>query len=106
MKLAELQSKTDEELLSLAIEVGAVESGGTPRRQDIIRRVFKRYSGNDAPLAAGGILSILNEGYGFLRQNGDQRGAGDVYVSQAQIRRFSLRTGDYVAGDVRPPKDG
>ena len=47
MKLAELQSKTDEELLSLAIEVGAVESGGTPRRQDIIRRVFKRYSDND-----------------------------------------------------------
>ena len=106
MKLAELQSKTDEELLSLAIEVGAVESGGTPRRQDIIRRVFKRYSDNDEPIDAGGILSILNEGYGFLRQNGDQRGAGDVYVSQAQIRRFRLRTGDYVAGDVRPPKDG
>lgn len=106
MKLSELQSKTDEELLSLAIEVGAVENGATPRRQDILRRVFKTYSGSDEPIDAGGILSILNEGYGFLRQNGDQRGAGDVYVSQAQIRRFSLRTGDYVAGDVRPPKDG
>ena len=55
---------------------------------------------------ASGILSILNEGYGFLRQNGDQRGAGDVYVSQSQIRRFSLRPGDYVVGNVRPPKDG
>jgi len=106
MKLSELQSKSDEELLSLAIEVGAVENGATPRRQDIIRRVFKTYSDSDEPIDAGGILSILNEGYGFLRQNGDQRGAGDVYVSQAQIRRFNLRTGDYVAGDVRPPKDG
>ena len=57
-------------------------------------------------LKAGGILSIVSDGYGFLRQNGGQPGAGDVYVSQSQIRRFGLRTGDEVFGQVRPPKDG
>ena len=57
-------------------------------------------------LLAGGILAITGEGYGFLRTNGSQAGTGDVYVSQSQIRRFSLRTGDEVSGQVRPPKDG
>ena len=57
-------------------------------------------------LLAGGILAITGEGYGFLRTNGTQAGTGDVYVSQSQIRRFSLRTGDEVSGQVRPPKDG
>ena len=68
--------------------------------------MFKVYTDNEEVVDASGILSILNEGYGFLRQNGDQRGSGDVYVSQSQIRRFSLRTGDYVLGNVRPPKEG
>ena len=73
---------------------------------DILRKLFKFYSDKEENIDACGILSILNDGYGFLRQNSDQRGAGDVYVSQSQIRRFSLRTGDYVLGNVRPPKDG
>ena len=73
---------------------------------DIFRKMFKVYSDQDEAIEATGILSILNEGYGFLRENGDQRGSGDVYVSQSQIRRFSLRTGDEVSGQVRPPKDG
>jgi len=106
MKLAELQEKNDEELLGLAVEEGVVEEGASPRRMDILRKMFKAYSEKDETVDASGILSILNEGYGFLRQNGDQRGAGDVYVSQSQIRRFSLRPGDYVVGNVRPPKDG
>ena len=55
---------------------------------------------------ATGILEIMGEGYGFLRQNGLRPAAGDVYVSQSQIRRFALRTGDTVTGQVRPPKDG
>jgi len=106
MKLAELQEKNDEELLDFAVEEGVVEDGATPRRMDILRRMFKAYSEKDETVDADGILSILNEGYGFLRQNSDERGAGDVYVSQSQIRRFSLRPGDYVVGNVRPPKDG
>ena len=106
MNLAELQSKSDQELLDTAVEVGAVEEGATPRRMDILRKMFRVYSDNEEAIDASGILSILNEGYGFLRQNADERGAGDVYVSQSQIRRVSLRAGDHVSGNVRPPKDG
>ena len=106
MQLADLQSKSDQELLDIAVEVGAVDDGSNPRRMDIFRKMFKVYSDQDESIEAIGILSILNEGYGFLRENGDQRGSGDVYVSQSQIRRFSLRNGDYVLGNVRPPKDG
>ena len=106
MKLLELQEKNDEELLDFAVGEGVVEDGATPRRMDILRKMFKAYSEKDETVDADGILSILNEGYGFLRQNSDQRGSGDVYVSQSQIRRFSLRPGDHVVGNVRPPKDG
>jgi len=106
MKLAELQEKNDEELLDFAVEEGVVEDGATPRRMDILRKMFKAYSEKNVTVDADGILSILNEGYGFLRQNSDERGSGDVYVSQSQIRRFSLRPGDHVVGNVRPPKDG
>jgi len=106
MQLADLQSKSDQELLDIAVEVGAVDDGANPRRMDIFRKMFKVYSDQDEAIEACGILSVLNEGYGFLRENGDQRGSGDVYVSQSQIRRFSLRNGDQVTGHVRPPKDG
>ena len=106
MKLVELQEKNDQDLFDFALDCGAVEEGTTPRRMEILRKVFKTCSDREETIDATGILSILNEGYGFLRQKGDQRGAGDVYVSQAQIRRFSLRTGDHVEGNVRPPKDG
>ena len=106
MRLAELQEKSDQELLDIAVEAGAVDEGANPRRMDLLRKMFKVYTDNEEVVDASGILSILNEGYGFLRQNGDQRGSGDVYVSQSQIRRFSLRTGDYVLGNVRPQKEG
>ncbi len=106
MQLAELQAKTDQELFDFALEEELVEEGPLPRRMDILRKLFKFYTDKDEDVDACGVLSILNDGYGFLRQNSDQRGAGDVYVSQSQIRRFSLRTGDFVLGNVRPPKDG
>jgi transcription termination factor Rho len=106
MNLIELQSKSDEELRNTAVEVGAVEEGSTLRRMELLRKMFKVYSDNEQAVDASGILSILSEGYGFLRQNADERGSGDVYVSQSQIRRFSLRAGDHVSGNVRPPKDG
>ena len=106
MNLAELQSKSDQELLNTALEAGVIEESANPRRMDLLRKIFKMYSDNQEVIVASGILSILNEGYGFLRQNQDERGAGDVYVSQSQIRRFGLRAGDSVSGNVRPPKDG
>ncbi len=111
MTLAELQDKTNEELLALAVEMGAIdtstaENGSPPKRQELVMKLLRAYSERDGNLLAGGILSIVNEGYGFLRQNGNYPGSNDVYVSQSQIRRFALRTGDQVTGQVRPPKDG
>ena len=68
--------------------------------------VLKAHAEKNGQIMASGILSIVNDGYGFLKQNGDTPSGGDVYVSQSQIRRFGLRTGDEVAGQVRQPKDG
>ena len=106
MNLAKLQTKTNEELMAEAIELGAIENGSVPKRQDLLKRLLRAYAEQDGHALAGGILSVVNDGYGFLRQAGGQPGAGDVYVSQSQIRRFNLRTGDQVIGQVRPPKDG
>lgn len=111
MTLTELQDKTNEELLALAVEMGAIDSataedGSPPKRQELVMKLLRAYSERDGHVLAGGILSIVNEGYGFLRQNGNYPGSNDVYVSQSQIRRFALRTGDQVTGQVRPPKDG
>ena len=60
---------------------------------------------NSPPLIKSGVLEILPEGWGFLRQNNFDPGAQDIYVAQAQIKRFNLKTGDTVTGQVRPPKD-
>ena len=106
MNLAELQSKTNEELQELAVEMEIIDNGSTPRRQELLMKVLQGYAERDGHILAGGVLSILNDGYGFLRQNGNYPGTADVYVSQSQIRRFGLRTGDQVTGQVRPPKDG
>ena len=106
MDLVTLQSKTNEELADLAVEMGVVENGSGVRRQDMLMKVLKAYAEQNGHLLATGILSIANDGYGFLRQEGHVSGSGDVYVSQSQIRRFGQRTGDEVAGQVRPPKDG
>ena len=106
MNLAELQSKTNEELLTLAVEKGAVENGSTPRRQDLLMKVLRAYADEEGHILATGILSIVNDGYGFMRQSSSHPGTADVYVSQSQIRRFGLRTGDQITGRVRPPKDG
>ena len=106
MKLAELQEKNDAELLEMAIKLNAVEEGAPSKRLDLMRKIFKVCSENEESMTAVGILSVLSEGYGFLRLNGEQRGSGDVYVSQSQIRRFNLRGGDHVECEVRPPKEG
>ena len=106
MDLSELRRKSNEQLIELAIEIGIAENGATPKRQDLMIKILNHFGEKDGRITATGILSIVNEGYGFLRQDGSHPGAGDVYVSQSQIRRFGLRTGDEVSGNVRPPKDG
>ena len=107
INVADLERKTKEELLDVARYAGADEGGalGNLRREDLLHRVFQIFSDHQG-LIAGGVLEIMGEGYGFLRQNGLRPAAGDVYVSQSQIRRFALRTGDTVSGQVRPPKEG
>ncbi len=107
LNIAELERKTKDELLVVAQDLG-LEDGAPPanlRREDILYRIFQLYSDQQG-LIATGTLEIMGEGYGFLRQNGLRPAAGDVYVSQSQIRRFALRTGDAITGHVRPPKDG
>ncbi len=107
ISVADLEAKSRDELLAVAQEVG-LEDGSVManlRKDDILQRIFQVYSDQQG-LIASGILETMTEGYGFLRQNGLRPAAGDVYVSQSQIRRFNLRTGDTITGHVRPPKDG
>ena len=106
MNLAELQSLNNDELYKLGKELGVFENGNMPHRREMMNKVLANLSEKNGNLKATGILSILNDGYGFLRQSGGTASNSDVYVSQSQIRRFSLRTGDEVMGQVRPPKDG
>jgi transcription termination factor Rho len=104
MNLAELEAKTREELMDVAKDMGITGHTGL-RKQDLVFRILQARAEQQGNLLAGGVLEIVDEGYGFLRGDGLRPGAGDVYVSQSQVRRFGLRTGDYVTGQVRPPKD-
>ncbi len=105
MNLSELMTKSHDELTNLASEFGA-NTNGSNKRHDLVTRVAKAVAEKEGPITASGILSIVNDGYGFLRQDAGNSSASDVYVSQSQIRRFGLRTGDQMSGRVRPPKDG
>ena len=107
MDVAEMGIKTKEELLDLAQDVGLTDGAALTnmRREELLSRLFQVASAQQA-LIASGILEIMDEGYGFLRQVDPQATSGDVYISQSQIRRFGLRTGDTVSGQVRPPKEG
>ncbi len=106
MNITELQEQTNEQLVDIANDLGVLDNGSVPRRQDLLMMILQGYADQNGHLLMNGILAITNEGYGFLKPAGTKAGSGDVYVSQSQIRRFSLRTGDHVAGQVRPPKDG
>ncbi len=107
LNVAEMGNKTKDELLHLAQDVGLADGSGLTnmRREELLSRLFQVASAQQL-LVASGILEIMDEGYGFLRQVDPQATSGDVYISQSQIRRFGLRTGDAVSGQVRPPKEG
>ncbi|MBI4330207.1 MAG: transcription termination factor Rho [Chloroflexi bacterium] len=105
MNLAELEAKTKDELIDMCKELGI--PGCAPlRKQDIVHRLLQAQAEQQGYLFSGGVLEIVDDGYGFLRQESLMPGSNDVYVSQSQIRRFGLRTGDMVTGQVRPPKEG
>ena len=106
--LSEFEGKTKEELAELATQAGAVngETVASLSREELLHKLVDNYSEQQGTIVANGVLEVMGDGYGFLRRNGELRpGQRDVYISQSQIRRFGLRTGDMIAGQVRPPKD-
>ena len=106
MDIAELEEKSDEELLDIARELGAFENGTRPRRRSMMVKILQAHAEKNGDLQVSGVLSVTNDGYGFLKPQGQVSNGSDVYVSQSQIRRFSLRAGDQVSGQIRPPKEG
>ena len=107
MTLDELKAKTPSELLAFAEQL-EVENASTMRKQDMLFAILKELADHDVEIAGGGVLEVLPDGFGFLRSPEANYLAGpdDIYVSPSQIRRFALRTGDTVIGEIRSPKDG
>jgi len=107
MNLQELKAKTPAELLAYAEEL-QIENASTLRKQDMMFAILKQLAENDLPIYGDGVLEILQDGFGFLRspQANYLPGPDDIYVSPSQVRRFGLRTGDTVEGQIRAPKDG
>jgi len=104
LNLTELETKTKDELVEVAKDLEISGANGL-RKQDLVFRIMQAKAEREGNYFAGGILDMANDGYGFLRTQGMRPSLSDVYVSQTQIRRFALRTGDYVMGAVRQPKD-
>ncbi|MEE8120006.1 MAG: transcription termination factor Rho, partial [Anaerolineales bacterium] len=107
MQLQELKKKSPGELLSYAEEL-EIENASSLRKQDMMFAILKHLAENDTAIFSDGVLEILQDGFGFLRSPDVNylSGPDDIYVSPNQIRRFSLRTGDTVEGEIRSPKDG
>ncbi len=106
MNLSELKKKSAAEVFDMAQALG-IESISRTRKQDIIFALLKAHAQNGEDIYGDGVLEILQDGFGFLRSQDSSylAGADDIYVSPSQIRRFGLRTGDTIAGKIRPPKD-
>ena len=106
--LNELKRKNAAELLALAETLGIQEGVARARKQDIVFLVLKAHARAGGGIYGEGVLEILQDGFGFLRGFDASYLAGpdDIYVSPSQIRRFNLRTGDYITGRIRPPKEG
>jgi len=107
MNLTELKQTPVPTLIETAQEMG-VENTARAKKQDIIFSILKAHSKKGEDIYGSGVLEILQDGFGFLRSADSSylAGSDDIYVSPSQIRRFNLRTGDTVAGKIRPPKDG
>ncbi|HEY4344027.1 MAG TPA: transcription termination factor Rho [Parvibaculum sp.] len=107
IKLQDLKAKGPTELLSIAEEL-QVENASTLRTQDMMFAILKQYAEQGIDIIGEGVVEVLSDGFGFLRspEANYLPGPDDIYVSPSQIRRFSLRTGDTVEGEIRSPKDG
>ena len=106
MNLQELKSKKPAELISEAEKLG-IENPSTLRKQDLLFAILKKLAEKNEQITATGVLEVLQDGFGFLRaiESNYLPGPDDIYVSPSQIRRFGLRTGDSVEGEIRGPKD-
>ncbi len=106
MNLTELKQKPISQLLEIANEMG-LEGVARSRKQDVIFSILKAHAKSGEAIFGNGVLEILQDGFGFLRAADSSYLAGpdDIYVSPSQIRRFALRTGDMLAGKIRPPKE-
>lgn len=107
MNLTELKKKPIAELVKIAEEMG-LENMARNRKQDVIFAILKGHARSGEDIFGDGVLEILSDGFGFLRsaEGSFLAGPDDIYVSPSQIRRFNLRTGDTIAGTIRPPKEG
>ena len=107
MQLQELKKKSPSDLLTFAEEL-EIENASTLRKQDMMFAILKQLAMNDVAIYGDGVLELLSDGFGFLRspESNYLPGPDDIYVSPSQIRRFGLRTGDTVDGQIRAPKDG
>jgi transcription termination factor Rho len=107
MNLQELKRKSPGELLHFAEELH-VENASSLRRQDMMFAILKQLADTDSTITGDGVLEVLQDGFGFLRspEANYLPGPDDIYVSPSQVRRFGLRTGDTVDGQIRSPKDG
>ena len=107
IKLQELKSKSPTELLSFA-EEQEVENASTLRKQELMFAILKNLADNEVDIIGEGVVEVLQDGFGFLRSPDANYlpGPDDIYISPSQIRRFSLRTGDTVEGQIRSPKEG
>ena len=106
MKLQDLKQKTPADLISEAEKLG-IENPSTLRKQEILFAILKKLAEKNEQISASGVLEVLQDGFGFLRaiESNYLPGPDDIYVSPSQIRRFGLRTGDSVEGEIRAPKD-
>jgi len=105
MNITDLEKKNRDELIELAKEMGISNYAGS-KKQELIMRLLQANTEQQGYIFCSGILEIMSDGYGFLRQESLLPSSKDVYVSQSQIRRFGLRNGDMVAGQGRPPRNG
>ncbi len=107
MNLTDLKQQSVSELVEIASTIG-LDNVARSRKQDVIFAILKAHAKNGESIFGNGVVEILQDGFGFLRSADCSYLAGpdDIYVSPSQIRRFSLRTGDVVAGQIRPPKEG
>ena len=107
MDLQELKQKTPSDLLAFAEEL-EIEAASNLRMQDLLFGILKTLAETGVPIHGGGVLEVLQDGFGFLRspESNYLPGPDDIYVSPSQVRRFALRTGDTVEGEIRAPKEG